>query len=40
MGISERSLQAHIAAMKQELGAHNRLQLGYLLGRNKTTYIV
>lgn len=40
MGISERSLQAHIAAMKQELGAHNRLQLGYLLGRNETTYIL
>ncbi|WP_228979363.1 LuxR C-terminal-related transcriptional regulator [Streptomyces sp. DH12] len=40
IGISERSLQAHIAAMKQELGAHNRLQLGYLLGRNETTYIV
>ncbi|MDT3395179.1 LuxR C-terminal-related transcriptional regulator [Streptomyces sp. B1866] len=39
MGISERSLQAHIAAMKQELGAHNRLQLGYLLGRSDTTYI-
>ncbi|MFD5419255.1 LuxR C-terminal-related transcriptional regulator [Streptomyces sp. NPDC127069] len=33
MGISERSLQAHVAALKQELGAHNRLQLGYLLGR-------
>ncbi|MEU8431951.1 helix-turn-helix transcriptional regulator [Streptomyces sp. NPDC029216] len=40
IGISERSLQAHIAAIKQELGAHNRLQLGYLLGRNETTYVV
>jgi DNA-binding NarL/FixJ family response regulator len=40
MGISERSLQAHIAAMKQELGALNRLQLGYLLGRNETTFVI
>ncbi|MEU3405609.1 helix-turn-helix transcriptional regulator [Streptomyces sp. NPDC006670] len=40
IGISERSLQAHIAAIKQELGAHNRLQLGYLLGRNEATFVV
>ncbi|MFF1560480.1 LuxR C-terminal-related transcriptional regulator [Streptomyces sp. NPDC058279] len=40
IGISERSLQAHIAAIKQELGALNRLQLGYLLGRNEATYVV
>ncbi|MFH7596490.1 helix-turn-helix transcriptional regulator [Streptomyces racemochromogenes] len=40
IGISERSLQAHIAAIKQELGAHNRLQLGYLLGRNEATYVL
>lgn len=40
IGISERSLQAHIAAIKQELGALNRLQLGYLLGRNETTYVL
>ncbi|MEU5280923.1 helix-turn-helix transcriptional regulator [Streptomyces asoensis] len=35
LGISERSLQTHIAGMKQELGARNRLQMGYLLGRNE-----
>ncbi|MEU3723432.1 helix-turn-helix transcriptional regulator [Streptomyces sp. NPDC031705] len=40
IGISERSLQAHIAAIKQDLGALNRLQLGYLLGRNEATYVV
>jgi len=40
IGISERSLQAHISAIKQELGAHNRLQLGYLLARNETTYLL
>ncbi|MFJ6721916.1 MULTISPECIES: LuxR family transcriptional regulator [unclassified Streptomyces] len=40
IGISERSLQAHIAAIKQELGALNRLQLGYLLGRNEATYVL
>ncbi|MFD3700100.1 LuxR C-terminal-related transcriptional regulator [Streptomyces sp. NPDC058646] len=39
-GISERSLQAHIAAIKQDLGALNRLQLGYLLGRNEATYVL
>ncbi|MCG7523704.1 LuxR C-terminal-related transcriptional regulator [Streptomyces sp. OfavH-34-F] len=40
LGISERSLQGHIAAMKQDLGAHTRIQLGYELGRNETTLIV
>ncbi|MFJ9343383.1 LuxR C-terminal-related transcriptional regulator [Streptomyces sp. NPDC101733] len=40
IGISERSLQGHIAAIKQELGALNRLQLGYLLGRNEATLIL
>ncbi|MCX5381118.1 helix-turn-helix transcriptional regulator [Streptomyces sp. NBC_00091] len=40
IGISERSLQAHIAAIKQDLGALNRLQLGYLLGRNEATYVL
>ncbi len=32
LGISERSLQAHIARIKDELGAKNRTHLGYLLG--------
>ncbi|WP_078910235.1 helix-turn-helix transcriptional regulator [Streptomyces sp. NRRL S-87] len=40
IGISERSLQAHIASMKQELGAGNRLQLGYVLGRNEATVVI
>ncbi|KJY42534.1 hypothetical protein VR41_07475 [Streptomyces sp. NRRL B-1568] len=40
LGISERSLQAHVASMKQALGAHNRLQLGYLLGRSETTIVL
>ncbi len=40
LGISERSLQGHIAAMKQELGAHTRVQLGYLLARNETTIVL
>ncbi len=40
LGISERSLQGHIAAMKQELGAHTRIQFGYELGRNETTLIL
>lgn len=33
LGISSRSLQAHIQRIKQDLGAANRLQLGYLLAR-------
>jgi DNA-binding NarL/FixJ family response regulator len=33
LGISERSLQSHIAGMKRELKAHNRMQMGYLWGR-------
>jgi DNA-binding NarL/FixJ family response regulator len=33
LAISERSLQAHVFRIKQELGAQNRIQLGYLLGR-------
>lgn len=40
LGISERSLQGHIAAMKQELGAHTRIQFGYELGRKETTLIL
>ncbi|MBZ4017122.1 LuxR family transcriptional regulator [Streptomyces purpurogeneiscleroticus] len=40
LGISERSLQGHIAAMKQEHGAHTRVQLGYLLARNETTFVL
>lgn len=40
LGISERSLQGHIAAMKQQLGANTRLQLGYLLGRDETTLLL
>ncbi|MFG2820337.1 LuxR C-terminal-related transcriptional regulator [Kitasatospora sp. NPDC048365] len=35
LGISERSLQSHIAGMKRELEAHNRMQMGYLWGRGK-----
>ncbi|GAA2654946.1 hypothetical protein GCM10010425_81900 [Streptomyces spororaveus] len=31
LGISERSLQAHIAHIKEHLGAKNRTHLGYLL---------
>jgi len=33
LAISERSLQAHVFHIKQDLGAQNRIQLGYLLGR-------
>ncbi|MEU1519794.1 LuxR C-terminal-related transcriptional regulator [Streptomyces sp. NPDC005811] len=40
LGISERSLQAHVASMKKQLEAHNRLHLGYLLGRNETVYVL
>ncbi|WP_405775345.1 LuxR C-terminal-related transcriptional regulator [Streptomyces sp. NBC_00859] len=40
LGISERSLQGHISAMKQKLGAHTRIQFGYELGRNETTLIL
>lgn len=35
LGISERSLQAHIAHMKRELGATNRMQMGYLWGQDR-----
>jgi biotin operon repressor len=35
LGISERSLQAHIRRIKQSLGASNRLQLGYRLAREE-----
>ncbi|MEW2619504.1 LuxR C-terminal-related transcriptional regulator [Streptomyces sp. NPDC048106] len=35
LGISERSLQGHIATMKRELDAHNRMQMGYLWGRGE-----
>jgi DNA-binding CsgD family transcriptional regulator len=37
LGISERSLQSHIAYMKRELGAQNRMQMGYLWGKAKGT---
>ncbi|WP_177244663.1 LuxR C-terminal-related transcriptional regulator [Streptomyces sp. yr375] len=40
LGISERSLQAHVASMKKQLKAHNRLHLGYLLGRNEAEYVL
>ncbi|MFJ9691397.1 LuxR C-terminal-related transcriptional regulator [Kitasatospora sp. NPDC101183] len=40
LGISERSLQAHVAAIKDGLGAKNRLHLGYLLGRGETTLVL
>ncbi|WP_330330525.1 LuxR family transcriptional regulator [Streptomyces sp. NBC_00536] len=40
LGISDRSLQGHIASMKQELGALTRIQFGYALARNETTLIV
>lgn len=40
LGISERSLQGHIAVMKQQSGANTRLQLGYLLGRDETTLVL
>lgn len=33
LGISERSLQAHVFRIKQDVGARSRIQLGYLLGR-------
>ena len=36
LGISERSLQTHVAQIKEALGAKNRLHLGYLLGRGNT----
>ncbi|MFF9807458.1 LuxR C-terminal-related transcriptional regulator [Streptomyces coeruleorubidus] len=39
LGISERSLQTHIASMKHELGARNRLQMGYLLCRNGAPFV-
>ncbi|MFF3322814.1 LuxR C-terminal-related transcriptional regulator [Streptomyces sp. NPDC002889] len=39
LGIGERSLQTHIASMKQELGARNRLQMGYLMGRAKSMLV-
>ncbi|MFC5954529.1 LuxR C-terminal-related transcriptional regulator [Streptomyces pratens] len=40
LGISERSLQGHISAIKEELGVQTRLQLGYLLGRNEATLVL
>lgn len=33
LGISLRSVQAHVATLRAELGASTRAQLGYLLGR-------
>ncbi len=33
LGISERSLQNHVGRIKAQYGAENRLQLGYLMGR-------
>lgn len=33
LAISERSLQTHVAYLKEQLGAKNRTHLGYLLGR-------
>lgn len=40
LGISERSLQAHVAHIKDSLGAKNRLHLGYLLGRGETVMVL
>lgn len=37
LGISERSLRSHIAGMKREIEAHNRMQMGYLWGRDEAT---
>jgi len=33
LGISQRSVQAHVAELRDELGARSRFQLGYLMGR-------
>ncbi|MFD6420501.1 hypothetical protein [Streptomyces sp. NPDC060198] len=35
LGLSLRSLQAHVARLKEEHGALHRLQLGYLVGRRE-----
>ncbi|WP_051838891.1 helix-turn-helix transcriptional regulator [Streptomyces sp. NRRL F-5126] len=35
LGLSLRSLQAHVAWLKKEYGAQHRLQLGYLMGMRK-----
>lgn len=33
LGISHRSVQAHVAELREEFGARSRFQLGYLMGR-------
>ncbi|MDH6110337.1 sugar-specific transcriptional regulator TrmB [Kitasatospora sp. MAP12-15] len=40
LGISERSLQAHVAHLKDGVGAKNRLHLGFLLGRSETVLVL
>jgi hypothetical protein len=40
LGISERTLQGHVAQIKDALGAKNRLHLGYLLGRAETVLVL
>ncbi|MFI9269516.1 LuxR C-terminal-related transcriptional regulator [Kitasatospora sp. NPDC052896] len=40
LGISERTLQAHVAHIKDSLGARNRLHLGFLLGRSETVLVL
>ncbi|WEH39170.1 hypothetical protein [Streptomyces sp. AM 2-1-1] len=35
LGLSLRSLQAHVARLKEDHGAQHRLQLGYLVGRRE-----
>ncbi|MCJ1678222.1 LuxR family transcriptional regulator [Streptomyces sp. APSN-46.1] len=37
LGLSLRSLQSHIARLKDEYSAQHRLQLGYLMGRAEAT---
>ncbi|MGC5364336.1 LuxR family transcriptional regulator [Streptomyces sp. DT24] len=37
LGLSLRSLQSHIARLKDEYAAQHRLQLGYLMGRGEAT---
>ncbi|MGW6391722.1 helix-turn-helix transcriptional regulator [Streptomyces sp. NPDC055103] len=39
LGLSLRSLQAHVARLKEEHGAEHRLQLGYLMGRQGAAVI-
>ena len=38
LGISMRSVQSHVAALRTDMGASSRLQLGYLLRHYSTSY--